>query len=34
VVGVVAALLLKRITLRTTIDIEEQDKPVADPVAG
>jgi hypothetical protein len=34
VVGVDAALLLKRITLRTTIDIEEQDKPVADPVAG
>jgi len=34
VVGVVAALLLKRITLRTTIDIEEQDKPVVDPVAG
>jgi MFS family permease len=34
VVGVVAALLLKRITLRTTIDLEDQDRPVADPVAG
>ena len=35
VVGVVAALLLKRITLRTTIDLEKRaEEPVSDPVAG
>ncbi|TDV57242.1 MDR family MFS transporter [Actinophytocola oryzae] len=35
VVGVIAALLLKPITLRTTIDLEKkEEKPVSDPVAG
>jgi EmrB/QacA subfamily drug resistance transporter len=35
VVGVLAALLLKPITLRTTIDLEKkEEKPVSDPVAG
>jgi EmrB/QacA subfamily drug resistance transporter len=33
VVGVVAALLLKPITLRSTIDLREKDAPAADPVA-
>jgi EmrB/QacA subfamily drug resistance transporter len=34
-VGVLAALLLKPITLRTTIDLEKkEEKPVSDPVAG
>ncbi len=34
-VGVVAALLLKPITLRTTIDLEDEDDPVvSDPVVG
>ena len=35
VVGVLAALLLKPITLRTTIDLEKkEEKPVSDPVVG
>ncbi|MDQ3787737.1 MAG: EmrB/QacA family drug resistance transporter, partial [Actinomycetota bacterium] len=36
VVGVIAALLLKPITLRTTIDLEkkEEDTVVSDPVVG
>ncbi|WP_291408048.1 MDR family MFS transporter [Actinophytocola sp.] len=36
VVGVIAALLLKPITLRTTIDLEKvkQDDPVSDPIVG
>ena len=35
VVGIIAALLLKPITLRTTIDVEKKEEPaVADPVAG
>ena len=36
VVGVIAALLLKPITLRTTIDMEkrEEEPAVSDPVAG
>jgi MFS family permease len=34
VVGVIAALLLKPITLRTTIDVEETEPVVADTVAG
>jgi EmrB/QacA subfamily drug resistance transporter len=34
VVGIVAALLLKPITLRTTIDVESEEPAVSDPVAG
>jgi EmrB/QacA subfamily drug resistance transporter len=34
VVGVIAALLLKPITLRTTIDLEKQDEAVSDPIVG
>lgn len=36
VVGIIAALLLKPITLRTTIDLEKvtEDQPVSDPIAG
>ena len=36
VVGVIAALLLTKITLRTTIDIEkvQEEQPVSDPIAG
>jgi MFS family permease len=34
VVGVIAALLLKPITLRTTIDVESEEPAVSDPVAG
>lgn len=34
VVGIVAALLLKPITLRTTIDVENEEPAVSDPVAG
>lgn len=34
VVGVIAALLLKPITLRTTIDLEKTDPVVSDPIVG
>jgi MFS family permease len=34
VVGIIAALLLKPITLRTTIDVETEEPAVSDPVAG
>jgi EmrB/QacA subfamily drug resistance transporter len=34
VVGVIAALLLKPITLRTTIDLEKKDPVVSDPIVG
>jgi hypothetical protein len=34
VVGVVAAVLLRPTRLRSTIDLEEQDKVVNDPIVG